>query len=108
MFRKIKDKIQEIRFNRKLKKLFPKLSVIAKLNKLDTSKYNIRYCMNQKTLDKLKSVLQEKIVAYNVTVVPDDLLKDGEVMQIQSPKNPEPVEIVYGAPIMPYPVYGGK
>lgn len=98
MFKKLKDRIQKIRLNRKLRKLFPKLSTIAKL---DDSKHSIKYYMNQKTLDKIKSILQEKIVAYNVTVVPGDLLKDGEVIQIRSPKNPELVETVYGAPMIP-------
>lgn len=95
MFKKLKGKIQKIRLNRKLRKLFPKLSTITKLDG------NIKYYMNQKTLDKIHSVVpEEKLAVYNMIVVPDDMLSYGEVFQVQTPKNPEPVEIIY-APVSP-------
>lgn len=96
IFKKIKDKIQEIRFNRQLKRLFPELPAITWLDKLDRSKYNIKYIMNQKTLDEVKSVVSEEtLAAYNVVSVPDYSLPDREVLKVYSPKNSEP-EIAYG------------
>lgn len=99
IFKKIKDKIQkirEIRLNRKLKKLFPELPVNVSFDNFDSSKYNIKYIMNQKTFDKVKSTIsEEKLAAYNVVYVSDNLVRDGEVLEICSPKNPEP-EIAYG------------
>lgn len=91
IFKKIKDKIQkirEIRLNRKLKKLFPELPANDWVDKLDESEYNIKYVMNQKTLDRLKLIVSEGAFAtYNVVSVPDNLLRDGEVMKVFSPKD---------------------
>lgn len=99
IFKKIKDKIQkirEIRLERQIKRLFPELPAITWLNKLDSSKYNIKYVMNQKTLDKVKSVVSEEtLAAYNVVSVPDYSLPDREVLKVYSPKNSEP-ETAYG------------
>ena len=105
MFKRIKSKIQDIRNTRKLKKLFPGLPAVTKLNrKFDKDKYNVTYCMSQETLDTLKTLVpEERLANYRLNVVPDNLLKKGEVMEIHSPKNPEPVEVVYGAPIQPVP-----
>lgn len=101
MFRRLRAKIQDFRLTRKLKKLFPGLPNITKF-KLDKDKYNITYCMSQETLDMIKSLLpEERLANYKLSVVPDSLLKKGEVMEIHSPKDPKPVEIVYGAPIQP-------
>lgn len=99
IFKKLKKKIQKIRENRlkrKLKDLFPELPANNWIDRLDRSKYNIKYVMNQKTLDKIKSIVSEEtVVAYNLVHVSDNLLKDGEVLEILSPKNPEP-EVTYG------------
>lgn len=102
MFRKLRDKIRDIRSTRKLKKLFPGLPAVTKFNKLDKDKYNTTYCMSQETLDMVKNLIpEEKLANYKLSVVPDSLLKKGEVMEVHSPKDPKPVEIVYGAPMQP-------
>lgn len=88
IFKKIKDKIKEIKINRDIKKLFPKLPANDWVDKIDESEYNIKYVMNQKTLDRLKLIVSEGAFAtYNVVSVPDNLLRDGEVMKIFSPKD---------------------
>lgn len=88
IFKKIKDKIKEIKINRDIKKLFPELSANDWADKLDESDYNIKYVMNQKTLDRLKLIVSEGAFAtYNVVSVPDNLLRDGEVMKVFSPKD---------------------
>lgn len=107
MFRKLRDKIQIFRSTRKLKKLFPGLPAVTKFNKLDKDKYNVTYCMSQETLDMVKNLIpEERLANYKLNVVPDSLLKKGEVMEVHSPKDPKPVEIVYGAPMQPV-VSGG-
>lgn len=99
LFKKLKEKIQKVRENRlkrKLKNLFPELPANNWIDRLDKSKYNIKYIMNQKTFDKVKSVIsEEKLAVYNVICASDNLIRDGEVLEILSPKNPEP-EVVYG------------
>lgn len=99
MFKRIKEKIkeiQEIKIKRKLEKLFPELPANDWIDKLDESKYNIKYAMNQKTLDRIKSIVSGDILAtYNIVPVLDNLLQYGEVMKIYSPKNPEP-KTTYG------------
>lgn len=88
IFKKIKDKIKEIKINRDIKKLFPELPANDWVDKLDESEYNIKYVMNQKTLDRLKLIVSEGAFAtYNVVPVPDNLLRDGEVMKVFSPKD---------------------
>lgn len=90
IFKKIKDKIKEIKINRDIKKLFPELPANDRVDKLDESEYNIKYVMNQKTLDRLKLIVSEGAFAtYNVVPVPDNILRDGEVMKVFSPKNIE-------------------
>lgn len=99
IFKRIKNKIQEIReirLRRKLNKLFPKLPVNNWTDKLDDSKYNIKYVMNQKTLDEVKSIVSEEtLAAYNIVPVPDYSVPDREILKVYSPKNPEP-ETAYG------------
>lgn len=88
IFKNIKDKIKEIKINRDIKKLFPELPANDWVDKLDESEYNIKYVMNQKTLDRLKLIVSEGAFAtYNVVSVPDNLLRDGEVMKVFSPKD---------------------
>lgn len=88
IFKKIKDKIKEIKINRDIKKLFPELPANDWADKLDESDYNIKYVMNQKTLDRLKLIVSEgAFAAHNVVSVPDNLLRDGEVMKVFSPKD---------------------
>lgn len=87
MFKRIKE-IQEIRLKRKLKNLFPELPANDWIDKLDKSKYNIKYVMSQKTFDKLKSVVSdEALEAYDMTVVPNNLVQYGEVIEIYLPKD---------------------
>lgn len=88
IFKNIKDKIKKIKINRDIKKLFPELPANDWVDKLDESEYNIKYVMNQKTLDRLKLIVSEGAFAtYNVVSVPDNLLRDGEVMKVFSPKD---------------------
>lgn len=71
MFKRL---IERIKLNRKLRleKLFPKVPVNVNI---DESEYNVKYIMNQKTLDNLKSVVsKEAFAAYNMVSVPDNLL----------------------------------
>lgn len=94
LFKRVKDKIQkiqEIRLKRKLNKLFPKLPVNNWIDKLDNSKYNIKYVMNQKTLDEIKTIVSEEtLAAYTIVPAPDYSMPDREVLKVYSPKNPEP------------------
>lgn len=88
IFKKIKDKIKEIKINRDIKKLFPELPANDWIDKLDKSKYNIKYVMSQKTFDKLKLVVSdEALEAYDMTVVPNNLVQYGEVIEIYLPKD---------------------
>mgnify|MGYP007115389890 CR=1 FL=1 len=87
--------VERIKLNRKLRleKLFPEVPVNVNI---DESEYNVKYTMNQKTLDNLKLVVSEEaFAAYNMVSVPDSILGDGEVIKVFSPKNTEP-ETVYG------------
>lgn len=88
ILKKIKDKIEEIRLKRNIENLFPKLPANDWTDKLDNSEYNIKYVMNQKTLDRLKLIVSEGAFAtHNVVSVPDNLLRDGEVFKVYSPKD---------------------
>lgn len=88
IFKKIKDKIKEIKLKRDVKKLFPELPANNWVDKLDESEYNIKYVMNQKTFDKLKLVVSdEALEAYDTTVVPNSLVQYGEVIEIYFPKD---------------------
>lgn len=96
IFKKIKDKIEEIKLKRNIKSLFPKLPANDWIDKLNDSEYSIKYVMNQKTLDRLKLIVSEEaFAAYNVVPVPDNLLRDGEVFKIYSPKD-KTEETIYG------------
>lgn len=87
MFKRIKE-IRENRLKRKLKSLFPELPANDWIDKLDKSKYNIKYVMNQKTFDKLKLVVSdEALEAYDMTVVPNNMVQYGEVIEIYFPKD---------------------
>lgn len=88
ILKKITDKIKEIKINRDIKKLFPELPANDWVDKLDESEYNTKYVMNQKTLDRLKLVVSDgAFTTYNAVPVPDNLLRDGEVMKVFSPKD---------------------
>ena len=88
ILKKIKDKIEEIKLKRDVKKLFPELPANDWIDKLNESEYNIKYVMNQKTLDRLKLVISDEIFAtYDTVAVPDNLLSYGEVFKVYSPKN---------------------
>lgn len=81
-------RMREIRLKKKLKSLFPELPANDWIDKLDKSKYNIKYVMSQKTFDTLKLVVSdEALAAYNMTVVPDNLVQYGEVIEIYCPKD---------------------
>lgn len=96
ILKKIKDKIEEIKLKRNIKSLFPKLPANNWVDKLDCSEYNIKYVMNQKTLDRLKLIVSEEtFTTHNVVSVPDNLLRDGEVFKIYSPKD-KTEETIYG------------
>lgn len=81
-------RMREIRLKKKLKNLFPELPANDWIDKLDKSEYNIKYVISQKTFDKLKLVISDEALAtYNMTVVPDNLVQYGEVIEIYCPKD---------------------